>query len=270
MLPAAVRSASASTVRIFRSSIQSSSSRCVRFKTTVTDDPATLATGRALPPSRSTGWIAPASPGAREQFLNLMKPAVDIGLSAFLNSYERVAELASQRTDGSVRNGKFAPGMADAANGSDNSGGPTRKNLPQPAGSGIFPPPAEGIGHLLDAQAGIPRNCDQGGTGNTWQDRSKRRCDERSILHHEENIHSSKFLDPTVFCGIEEYNLITSFLCRLRLGKKAGGIVSTAFRRPRPTRGSPAEGIRNPYRDRLLAALEICSDRTCNDAKCVF
>src|SRR3954469_5491547 len=68
MLPAAVRSASASTVRIFRSSIQSSSSRCVRFA--VADDPATLATGRALPPSRSTGWIAPASPGAREQTLN--------------------------------------------------------------------------------------------------------------------------------------------------------------------------------------------------------
>jgi hypothetical protein len=54
MLPAAVRSASASTVRVFRSSIQSSLSRCVRFA--VADDPATLATGRALPPSRSTGW----------------------------------------------------------------------------------------------------------------------------------------------------------------------------------------------------------------------
>ena len=53
MLPAAVRSASASTVRIFRSSIQSSSSRCVRFATIVTDDPATLATGRALPPTRT-------------------------------------------------------------------------------------------------------------------------------------------------------------------------------------------------------------------------
>ena len=53
MLPAAVRSASASTVRIFRSSIQSSSSRCVRFATTVTDDPATLATGRALPSTRT-------------------------------------------------------------------------------------------------------------------------------------------------------------------------------------------------------------------------
>ena len=65
MLPAAVCSASASTVRVFRSSIQSSSSRCVRFATIVADDPATLATGRALPPSRSTGWIAPASPGAR-------------------------------------------------------------------------------------------------------------------------------------------------------------------------------------------------------------
>jgi hypothetical protein len=71
MLPAAVRSASASTVRIFRSSIQSSSSRCVRFKTTVADDPATLATGRALPPTRSTGWIAPASPGAHKQLLSL-------------------------------------------------------------------------------------------------------------------------------------------------------------------------------------------------------
>ena len=35
----------------------------------VADDPATLATGRALLPSRSTGWIAPASPGAREQTL---------------------------------------------------------------------------------------------------------------------------------------------------------------------------------------------------------
>ncbi len=56
MLPAAVCSASASTVRVFRSSIQSSSSRCVRFKTIVADDPAKLATGRALPPSRSTGW----------------------------------------------------------------------------------------------------------------------------------------------------------------------------------------------------------------------
>ena len=65
MLPAAVCSASASTVRVFRGSIQSSSSRCVRFATIVADDPATLATGRALPPSRSTGWIAPASPGAR-------------------------------------------------------------------------------------------------------------------------------------------------------------------------------------------------------------
>src|SRR3954454_8986416 len=64
MLPAAVRNASASTVRIFRGSIQSSSSRCVRFKTIVADDPATLATGRVLPPTRSTGWIAPASPGA--------------------------------------------------------------------------------------------------------------------------------------------------------------------------------------------------------------
>ena len=53
MLPAAVRNASASTVRIFRSSIQSSSSRCVRFETTVADDPATLATGRALPLTRT-------------------------------------------------------------------------------------------------------------------------------------------------------------------------------------------------------------------------
>ena len=53
MLPAAVCSASASTVKFFRSSIQSSSSRCVRFKTIVADDPATLATGRALPPSRT-------------------------------------------------------------------------------------------------------------------------------------------------------------------------------------------------------------------------
>src|SRR3954468_678782 len=52
-----------------RGSIQSSSSRCVRFA--VTDDPATLATGRALPPSRSTGWIAPASPGAHKQLLSL-------------------------------------------------------------------------------------------------------------------------------------------------------------------------------------------------------
>src|SRR3954467_8515758 len=69
MLPAAVRSASASMVRVFRGSIQSSSSRCVRFATTVTDDRATLATGRALPPTRSTGWIAPASPGARVQLL---------------------------------------------------------------------------------------------------------------------------------------------------------------------------------------------------------
>ena len=39
--------------RVFRSSIQSSSSRCVRFTTIVTDDPATLATGRALPPLMS-------------------------------------------------------------------------------------------------------------------------------------------------------------------------------------------------------------------------
>src|SRR4051794_1740993 len=199
-----------------------------------------------------------------------MKPAVDIGLCAPLNSHERVAELASQRADGSVGNGKFAPGMADAANGSDNSGGPTRKNFPQPAGSGIFPPPAEGIGHLLDAHAGIPRDCDQGGTGNTWQDRSKRRCDERSILHYEEDVHSSKFFDPKVFCGIQEYDLITSLLCRLRLGKKTGSIVSTAFRCPCPTRGSPAEGIGNPNRDRLLAALEICSDWTCDYAKRVF
>src|SRR3954469_271602 len=53
MLPPPVCSASASTGRVFRGSIQSSSSRCVRFKTTVTDDPATLATGRALPPSRT-------------------------------------------------------------------------------------------------------------------------------------------------------------------------------------------------------------------------
>src|SRR3954469_11839410 len=68
MLPAAVCSASASTVRIFRGSIQSSSSRCVRFA--VADDPATLATGRALPPTRSTGWIAPASPGAHKQTLS--------------------------------------------------------------------------------------------------------------------------------------------------------------------------------------------------------
>jgi hypothetical protein len=73
MLPAAVRSASASTVRVFRSSIQSSSSRCVRFKTIVADDPATLATRRALPPTRSTGWIAPASPGARKQILNMLR-----------------------------------------------------------------------------------------------------------------------------------------------------------------------------------------------------
>src|SRR4051794_16453718 len=71
MLPAAVRSASASTVRSFRSSIQSSSSRCVRFATIVADDPATLATGRALSPTRSTGWIAPASPGAHKQLLCL-------------------------------------------------------------------------------------------------------------------------------------------------------------------------------------------------------
>src|SRR5687768_14139558 len=53
MLPAAVRSASASTVRVFRGSIQSSSSRCVCFATIVADDPATLATGRALPPTRT-------------------------------------------------------------------------------------------------------------------------------------------------------------------------------------------------------------------------
>src|SRR4051812_38840475 len=71
MLPAAVRNASASTVRVFRGSIQSSPSRCVRFKTIVADDPATLATGRALPPTRSTGWIAPASLGAHKQTLNL-------------------------------------------------------------------------------------------------------------------------------------------------------------------------------------------------------
>src|SRR3954471_14574142 len=53
MLPAAVRNASASTVRVFRGSIQSSSSRCVRFATIVADDPATLATGRVLPPTRT-------------------------------------------------------------------------------------------------------------------------------------------------------------------------------------------------------------------------
>src|SRR3954463_15461182 len=47
MLPAAVRNASAPTVRVFRSSIQSSSSRCVRFA--VADDPATLATGPPYP-----------------------------------------------------------------------------------------------------------------------------------------------------------------------------------------------------------------------------
>ena len=74
MLPAAVRSASASTVRIFRSSIQSSSSRCVRFA--VTDDPATLATGRALPLSR-TG-LPPA--GSRQ--LRLAHVAVGAGVTS--------------------------------------------------------------------------------------------------------------------------------------------------------------------------------------------
>src|SRR4029453_8347615 len=48
MLPAAVCNASASTVRSFRSSIQSSSSRCVRFAVIVVDDPATLATGHRV------------------------------------------------------------------------------------------------------------------------------------------------------------------------------------------------------------------------------
>jgi hypothetical protein len=76
MLPAAVCSASASTVRVFRGSIQSSSSRCVRFKTIVADDPATLATGRALPPSR-TG-LPPA--GSRQ--LRLAHVAVGTGVAS--------------------------------------------------------------------------------------------------------------------------------------------------------------------------------------------
>jgi hypothetical protein len=60
----------------FRSSKQSSSSRCVRFATTVTDDPATLATGRALPPSR-TG-LPPA--GSRQ--LRLAHVAVGAGVTS--------------------------------------------------------------------------------------------------------------------------------------------------------------------------------------------
>src|SRR3954469_12070088 len=79
MLPAAVRSASASTVRVFRGSMQSSSSRCVRFKTIVADDLATLATGRALPPSR-TG-LPPA--GSRQ-----LRLAHTNRLSAILPCYQ--------------------------------------------------------------------------------------------------------------------------------------------------------------------------------------
>jgi hypothetical protein len=39
----------------------------------VAADAKTLATGRALPPTRSTGWIASASPSARKQILNMLR-----------------------------------------------------------------------------------------------------------------------------------------------------------------------------------------------------
>src|SRR5690349_11390938 len=88
VLPAAVRSASASTAWIFRSSIQSSSSRCVRFATAVAGGPATRATGRALPLTR-TG-LSPA--GSRQ--LRLAHTNRYRRLTRNLEQYARYAENA--------------------------------------------------------------------------------------------------------------------------------------------------------------------------------
>src|SRR5690242_1982624 len=160
--------------------------------------------------------------------------------------------------------------MADAADGSDNRGGPARESLPEPTMSGIIPPLVKGIGLLLDIQAGIARDRDQGGSGNSWQDRSKRRRHDGPVLHHEEDVHSTQLFDPTMFRGIQEDDLITSLLRRLRLRDETAGVVSTAFGRSRTTLGSPAEGIGNPNRDRLLAASEVSPGRARDYAKRVL
>src|SRR4051812_30885528 len=103
MLPAAVFSASASTVRVFRGSIQSSSSRCVRFA--VADDPATLAPARTLPPTLSTGWIAQPSPGAREYF---SRGPAGVLTPAGLRLGGHLAESAMAR----IRHNRTAPSWA--------------------------------------------------------------------------------------------------------------------------------------------------------------
>src|SRR5690606_6016354 len=91
-------------------------------------------------------------------------------------------------------------------------------------------PLVEGIALLVDGEAFLARERDEGLARDAGKDgAAERRRRDGAVLHDEEDVHAAQFLDPAMLGGIEKHDLVAALRRRFRLRDEACGIVAAAL-----------------------------------------